>query len=374
MWFRKNNEEALNSRIAELEFEVRSKSAEAAELQSENLGYKDDIEDLREQLINHKSEASFIAQLSDALNQIREKSALSSRTLFEEQSKLTEAARLFSQSTIMLNHIRQGVDTLSQTTNTSRASVENLAEAATNIAKFTDLIAGISNQTNLLALNAAIEAARAGDQGRGFAVVADEVRTLAAKTAEATEEIKEFVNNISNFSKSTRAGFDSMLKSMDGMESSIDTVDVVIHDVMDLSDKMTGVITRSTAESFIETVKMDHVLYKLDIYQSIFDLSDKTAGEFASHHQCRLGKWYYEGEGSRLLSGSTVFRNLERPHAAVHSHGADAVQLHQSGEPGDIVRELHKMEEASEQVMILLDQIESEYRDNMEMAVTKAQS
>jgi methyl-accepting chemotaxis protein len=69
------------------------------------------------------------------------------------------------------------------------ATVRGLAEAAVRIGQVVQLISDIASQTNLLALNATIEAARAGESGRGFAVVASEVKSLAAQTANATDEI-----------------------------------------------------------------------------------------------------------------------------------------------------------------------------------------
>jgi methyl-accepting chemotaxis protein PixJ len=41
-----------------------------------------------------------------------------------------------------------------------------------------------------------IEAARAGEEGQGFAVVAEEVGELAARSAAATREIEQIVDNI----------------------------------------------------------------------------------------------------------------------------------------------------------------------------------
>lgn len=367
MWlnkFRKNSsesKEALQEKISLLEGEL---SQLKEQLESQNVH----SEQTEQQLAVKAEDLNFIGNkvhlcvgMSASLGGIREKFASSSQNLFAEQTKLKETSGLFQQSTMMINQIKNNINGLSSTTHSGVATVDNLEESSKQISEFTDTIANISSQTNLLALNAAIEAARAGEQGRGFAVVADEVRSLAGKSATATDEIKNYVGQISQYSNDTKACFDSMVNSMQEMESILSTVGGSVNEVVNLADNMSHVIGRTTASSFIDTVKLDHILYKLEIYRVIFGVTSKSADEFASHHECRLGQWYYQGDGNKLFSSSRAFAAIESPHERVHTNGVQALESHFNGDREQCVQHLQEMERASDEIQGLLDNLEAEY-------------
>lgn len=90
----------------------------------------------------------------------------------------------------------QNILSLRGTVAETAKKVKRLGESSQQISKVVSLINQIALQTNLLAINAGIEAARAGEEGQGFAVVAEEVGSLAARSAAATREIEQIVENI----------------------------------------------------------------------------------------------------------------------------------------------------------------------------------
>ena len=266
-----------------------------------------------------------------------------------------------------LHTTRTAVDGLANSINEIVVAQKRTAEAmdALNsktgqIRQFVQLIKDVADQTNLLALNAAIEAARAGEMGRGFAVVADEVRKLAERTATATNEIASLVSDVETASSSTKDQVTEAAQHAEGYRDTGLATAETIREMVDVSEQMARVISQGTNTRFMEVVKLDHVVFKLDIYRAMISQSTLDAVQLSSHQNCRLGKWYYEGRGHQQCKGTPVFSQLETPHAHVHEFGREAIQAFQAGDMAGAQQALQRMESASHQLMELLTRLESE--------------
>nr|MDC2855164.1 CZB domain-containing protein [Ningiella sp. W23] len=117
---------------------------------------------------------------------------------------------------------------------------------------------------------------------------------------------------------------------------------------------MYSVIVNSSADAFIQTVKMDHIVWKYDIYKVILGQSNKTAEDFSDHTMCRLGQWYYQGEGALKYSSINDFKALEKPHTDVHKNGFAALEAFQLGDLNTAVEKVSLMEQASFKVVDIL--------------------
>ena len=173
-------------------------------------------------------------------------------------------------------------------------TMSEINESSKRIGDIIRVIDGISFQTNILALNAAVEAARAGDQGRGFAVVAGEVRNLAARSSEASREIKILIE-------------DSVNKVAAGA-AQVDEAGRTMVEIVQATQKVTGIIagiSASSAEQRDGIVEVNAAVSMMDsATQQNASLVEEAAAAAASMQEQSLA----------LASMCKVFR-IEKSHS-----------------------------------------------------------
>ena len=87
---------------------------------------------------------------------------------------------------------------------------------------------------------------------------------------------------------------------------------------------MKSTISDSSHRSFIQTVKLDHLVEKRRI-RVIFNASHKTVDSFSDHSSSRLGQWHRGKAAANSLR--TRVSALDTHHANVHTNGVQAMRF-----------------------------------------------
>ena len=310
----------------------------------------------------------------------------------------------------------KGIDSLASQLDSAADVMNQLQTDSDEVGQVLSVIRGVAEQTNLLALNAAIEAARAGEQGRGFAVVADEVRTLAQRTQQSTEEIREIIERLQGQARSAVAVMEEsqtlaassveQTKAADAalgrIVDAVETISSMSTQIAAAADQQTRVAeeidrsiisisgvadgtTAATAETVdatdeiddqirqlrelvsqlktsvkgvdLEFAKSAHLSWRKKLRDFLDGQGTLTQAQAVSHHDCALGKWYY-GEGLKGYGQLPEMKALEAPHAELHALVRTIITLREAGQCSEAEQEYRKIGPLSKRIVSLLDDIE----------------
>jgi len=340
-----------------------------------------------------------VAHVAERVNQVNQ-------NIVHANEQSQNATNAVEHAVEAMNHIDERVGQAGE-------RVQALQEASQEINSILSVIQKISDQTNLLALNATIEAARAGEVGRGFAVVANEVKELSHQTKQATENIvtkirriQEDVVGIASVTEEISSAvvqgnqnmtdvnsrMDEMSGALNVIADEVDQITQATHDQSDASQEVASSVAEtatmvSGARQIVETslsdtdalesklvseiqqfgemkltnavlrlAKSDHVLWKKRLVNMILDRGDIELSTVASHHDCRLGKWY-DTLGQDAYGTSRTFKELAVPHERVHTLGRKAVENYNKGNRDEAIADVEAIAPLSEQVVGLLDRL-----------------
>ena len=348
---------ALQDRLTQTDREIAALRSDLSRLEGERDAVRAELEGIQ---TGHQTTVQLYANMQgfgDSFVELQKSQVAAAQSLRDEKQHAIEAASVSASNREAVLQIAQSLDALSGDTIQTSQNVQSLTERAAQIGSIVQLIKEIADQTNLLALNAAIEAARAGEQGRGFAVVADEVRKLAERTAKATSEISTIVVAIQGETDRTRVQMEGWAAKSQVFSKDVAGVMDNMKHLLELSHQMEGTISAAALRSFVEVAKIDHIIYKFEIYKVFMGISDRDAGSFAPHTECRLGKWYFDGEGKNCFSKLDGYVAMANPHQAFHQHGREAVTAFRSGDPLRGIELVGQLEADSMEVLAALERV-----------------
>ena len=239
--------------------------------------------------INLQSSSNLLLKNVSSLNSSTAQASLSLKETVNVLEKITKNVENNADNTLKMtelsSHVSKAVSTGETLANKTIQAIDEINEEVSSINEAVSIIDKITLQTNILSLNAAVEASTAGEAGKGFGVVAIEVRHLAAKTAEASNEIKKLIENATQKSNEGKIIADEMIEGYSNLSEGISqTIGLINHvesasqeqliGIQQINQTVTNLDKHSKQNENIATKTKDIALDTKSIAKTIFERVD----------------------------------------------------------------------------------------------------
>ncbi len=225
-------------------------------------------------------------KISSDSSDLSQRTESQAATLEQTAAALEILTRSVNTSAQNAKDVEQAVAVAKTDVQRSEKVVESAISAMTAIetssGKISQIIAVIDDiafQTNLLALNARVEAARAGEVGRGFAVVASEVGSLAQRSSDAANEIKELITESTTH---VQDGVDKVHGAGHALSGVIEHVNEIATLMVGISNEAAeqahGLTEINTGMGQLDQVTQQNALMVESSGRSIIAMNSETSG------------------------------------------------------------------------------------------------
>jgi hypothetical protein len=193
------------------------------------------------------------------------------------------------------------------------------------------------------------------------------VRNLASRSADAAKQIKDVVTTIQKETEKIKESSDTVTSVINETKGRIESLSKLMNTFQKNSNRAVFEVESISNKIFINLAKLDHVIYKNNLYQLIFGNSHNFKP--VDHTQCRLGQWYNTGLGKQEFSFTHSYKGLDNPHSIVHKEAnilANECSGHEISCSKELIEnKIELVEKASEQVFIFLDRILEEKNEQV---------
>ncbi|HSP32247.1 MAG TPA: CZB domain-containing protein [Halomonas sp.] len=192
-------------------------------------------------------------------------------------------------------------------------------------------------------------------QSAGLAAIADDVHRLALHMHQLSHQLSVLMEQVNSQVREHAQEVMKKRQADDEIAHSVQTAKQALLQLSDQTRHMHKVIHHSATAAFLHSAKLDHAVWKCQLYKQL--LSANTDTPLEDHHQCRLGRWHRQGEGYQRYARTEAYRSLTAPHRRMHESGAEALKYARLGDRNGQLAALGVMEEASQQLALQLDNL-----------------